>query len=151
MHHRQQTVSMSMIAVFLCLVAVLAVAIAADPLAVTTTEGTVHGASVSGVRAWFNIPFAKPPVNKRRFRAPKPATAYEGGNLDASTFAPIACRSFVNPETTEDCLYLDVYAPPEDDPVNYPNGYPVMFWIHGGALVTGSKSEAYEGLTYACT
>ena len=39
------------------------------------------------------------------------------------------------PEGEEDCLFLNVYVPDDVDEL-----MPVMIWIHGGALKTGSKS-----------
>lgn len=56
---------------------------------------------------------------------------------------------------TEDCLLLDVWAPANavdaaqgkkstDTP-----GLPVLVWIHGGALLNGSKDDASSGEAYA--
>lgn len=46
---------------------------------------------------------------------------------------------------SEDCLYLDVYAPSKD---KKGGGYPIMVWIHGGAFVLGTKNE-YSGANFA--
>ena len=46
---------------------------------------------------------------------------------------------------TEDCLYLDISVPGGVDPKNKK---PVMFWIHGGGYVTGSK-DIYPGAALA--
>jgi len=50
------------------------------------------------------------------------------------------------PETqSEDCLYLNIWAP-------HPDGKkrPVMVWLHGGALLNGSGSQAdYDGASLA--
>ncbi|RUO96034.1 Alpha/Beta hydrolase protein, partial [Jimgerdemannia flammicorona] len=41
-------------------------------------------------------------------------------------------------QTSEDCLYLNIYAPPEEDaPVG---GLPVLLFIHGGSFQIGSAS-----------
>jgi para-nitrobenzyl esterase len=49
---------------------------------------------------------------------------------------------------SEDCLYLSVYSPTEPSPD--PAGYPVYFWIHGGAFEQGLGDCAlYNGTTYA--
>eukprot|EP01031_Cornospumella_fuschlensis_P031231 gene31231-37742_t len=123
---------------------------AADlPLDIETTEGTVLGSEFNGARVWFNVPYAAPPVGSLRFRAPQAPIAYPGGTHDATLFAPVSCKQLGNEESSEDCLYLVIAAPSQADPVNYPNGFPVMFWIHGGALISGSKNEGGEGLTYA--
>jgi carboxylesterase type B len=38
------------------------------------------------------------------------------------------------PEESEDCLYLNVWAPGKKPPAE---GWPVMFWIYGGNLQFG--------------
>jgi para-nitrobenzyl esterase len=43
--------------------------------------------------------------------------------------------------TSEDCLYLNVWTPAADD-----RGRPVLFWVPGGALTSGSGAEPfYDG------
>ncbi len=63
---------------------------------------------------------------------------------DATEFAP-HCPQLATPfgvaSTSEDCLYLNVFAPPGGHPGG--TGRPVMVWIHGGALVTG-ESDDYD-------
>ena len=48
----------------------------------------------------------------------------------------------------EDCLLLNVYVP--ETAINDPENarYPVMFWIHGGSLITGSNNFAELGPLY---
>ncbi len=48
-----------------------------------------------------------------------------------------AASSFGVASSSEDCLYLNVYTPKTSGP------FPVMFWIHGGALLTG-ESDDYD-------
>lgn len=49
---------------------------------------------------------------------------------------------------SEDCLYLTVHAPKE--PSSDPEGYPVFFWIHGGAYTQGMGNCAlYNGTNFA--
>lgn len=57
------------------------------------------------------IPFAKPPVNELRFKAPEPIKPWSG-ILDAFEYAP-ACpqHSWKVANTSEDCLYLNVFVP----------------------------------------
>jgi para-nitrobenzyl esterase len=45
--------------------------------------------------------------------------------------------SFAGPSDTEDCLYLNVWAPPGADHL------PVMVWIHGGAFIFGSGNDKW--------
>ncbi len=50
-------------------------------------------------------------------------------------------------QQSEDCLYINVYAP--QDAINNPaKKLPVMLFIHGGAFVTGSGDD-YNGATFA--
>jgi carboxylesterase type B len=51
------------------------------------------------------------------------------------------------PQESEDCLYLNVFAPSTPPP---PGGYPVMFWIYGGALEFGNAGQpGYDGSSLA--
>src|SRR6185295_13139218 len=43
---------------------------------------------------------------------------------------------------TEDCLFLNVFTPDKTNS-GQPHLLPVMFWIHGGALVVG-ESDGYD-------
>src|SRR5690349_5487396 len=43
-----------------------------------TAQGTVHGRSAGGTRAFFNVPFAAPPVGDRRFKPPAAPAAWSG-------------------------------------------------------------------------
>ena len=48
----------------------------------------------------------------------------------------------------EDCLFLSVWAP--NKPSQDPAGYPVMFWVYGGAFEQGLGDCAlYNGTQYA--
>jgi carboxylesterase type B len=142
-----------------CLLAVWSKNILADPtLAVSTTHGQLQGfINVGGVREWKGIPYAQPPVNSLRWEYPQPPSSFQG-TYNATYDAP-GCPQVCNlppgncPEygTSEDCLYLSVYSPLEDpNPTKFPNGYPVLFWIHGGAFEQGLGNCAlYNSSTFA--
>ncbi len=91
---------------------------------------------------WRGIPYAAPPVGELRFRAPAPVTPWDGV-LDATSFGPVAPQDrkgqFLGPPTNvpiaEDCLTLNVIAPPQAQRL------PVMVWVHGGAYSVGSSRE----------
>jgi len=115
-------------------------------LTVETAHGRVRGVSGGGVRAWKGIPYARAPVGRLRFRPPEPPEGWSGVR-DASSFGPSAMQRTRSPEMTvsEDCLYLNIWAPPEDG-----RKKPVMVWIHGGGFATGSgASPATHGASFA--
>ncbi|QGG54617.1 carboxylesterase/lipase family protein [Paenibacillus sp. B01] len=127
-----------------------------DSLHIRSRSGTLQGIRANGTRAWKGIPFAQPPVGDRRFRRPLPPQPWAGVR-DASQPGPLAPQpidptggSFGIPRTgipqSEDCLYLNVWAPeePSAEPL------PVMVWIHGGSFVTGGGGlPVYDGASLA--
>jgi len=121
----------------------------------------------SGVRAYLGVPFAAPPVRDLRWRDPQPVTAWQGiYNADRPApecIQPLRGHSinhyFGEEATSEDCLYLNVWAPPGPAPTGMP--YPVVVWIYGGAYAVGSaniplyggeamaaKGVVYVGISY---
>ncbi|HWG19375.1 MAG TPA: carboxylesterase family protein [Terracidiphilus sp.] len=135
----------------LCAVAaavLLAVSAAAhaDPLKVKTEQGKVHGKTINDgkVRAWLGLPYAAPPVGDLRWKAPQPAAKWKG-ERDASKFAAHCAQNkvfedmvFQGPGSSEDCLFLNVYASATADKNAK---LPVMFWIHGGGFSGGGSDE----------
>lgn len=122
-------------------------ALAAGPV-VTAPAGTVSGTDDGGTRVFRGIPYARPPVGDLRWKAPVPQPRWTGTR--AATDFGAACVQPQAPNATvysgvtlpvsEDCLTLNVWTP-----ANARNA-PVMVWIHGGALVTGSSREPmYDG------
>ena len=117
--------------------------------AVKCVNGTFVGTEENGVASWLGIPFAKPPVGERRFKAPEYVDAsdrvfearYYGKNAMGAT-GPGGDGDCVQKLSSEDCLYLNIWVNADDKTEKKP----VMVWIHGGAYVVGSGSEAsYSG------
>ena len=108
----------------------------ADPLVVSTDKGSLKGIEKTATRQFLGIPYAAKPM---RWQAPAEAGPW-AGLRDASSFGancaqPDTPFGFVS--DSEDCLFLNVYRPTGDGP------FPVMVWIHGGALQYGEGS-AYD-------
>jgi DNA-binding IclR family transcriptional regulator len=93
-------------------------------LDVTTAPGRVGGSVASPeVHAWKGIPYAAAPVGPLRWRAPQPVTPWVGIR-PARTFGPDFPQA-PNPASragrmSEDCLYLNVWAPADAAPGSLP-------------------------------
>jgi para-nitrobenzyl esterase len=151
------------------LVALLAISIgtphnaAAQALGPTlhTEDGAVQGTAFNDHDEFLGIPFAAPPVGNRRFAPPVPPTRWSGV-LQAQQFRSSCPQppGFVGniPSTDEDCLYLNVYTPPnvtvpdrrkahdeegQADREHDEEGrlLPVMVWIHGGGFIDGGAAS----------
>ncbi len=121
------------------------------------------------VEVYAGIPYAKAPVGELRWREPEAAVPWEG-TLCCDHFAP----KFMQPEPStlwdslvmlviynhftwfnpydnyreamsEDALYVNVWKPAGDV-----SDCPVIFYVHGGSLQTGSPSyDQYNGEAFA--
>ena len=60
--------------------------------------------------AYLGIPYATPPLDDLRFAKSVPPERWEG-ILDTTEFASGCIEVNNNTETSEDCLYLNVYVP----------------------------------------
>ena len=124
----------------------LAAAVQAESQTVKTEQGMVHGKTINEgkVKAFLGLPYAAPPVGDLRWKAPAPPAHWKG-ERDASQFGARCAQNqvfedmvFQDGENSEDCLFLNVYAPAD---VTDKSKLPVMFWIHGGGFVGGASSE----------
>jgi para-nitrobenzyl esterase len=118
---------------------------------IETKLGAVEGVSDRGVQIFLGLPYAAPPVDDLRWRAPQPAPAWQGIR-DATRhgdrcfqppYPPVLNFGDIPGAFSEDCLYLNIYTPGADGKKR-----PVMFWIHGGGNIQGSANE-YDGATLA--
>uniref|UniRef100_A0A8B9I5W9 Carboxylic ester hydrolase n=1 Tax=Anser brachyrhynchus TaxID=132585 RepID=A0A8B9I5W9_9AVES len=127
---------------------------------VTIAHGRLRGkqTNVKGtdrlVNVFLGIPFAKAPVGSLRFSPPEPPEPWNDLR-DATSYPPLCPQDLamlkkaeknyqekhIPFQTSEDCLYLNVYSPAGSDKKDK---LPVMVWIHGGNFVFGGASR-YDG------
>jgi para-nitrobenzyl esterase len=108
------------------------------PPTVTIDSGKLAGSERDGMRAFLGIPYAAPPLGDLRWKAPQRVKAWQG-TRKATDFG-FVCRQtadWVKIPQSEDCLTLNVWAPGK----KAAKPYPVMVWIHGGALTSGHGTE----------
>jgi para-nitrobenzyl esterase len=112
---------------------------------VVTDDGPVRGIATPAMDSFLGIPYAAAPVGDLRWRAPRPHARWHTP-LDATRFGN---RCPQNPDpfdnqgqgsVTEDCLFLNVYTPGDNDHDRWAHRHPVMVWIHGGSLVFGQSN-----------
>jgi para-nitrobenzyl esterase len=117
---------------------------ATSPITVHTSLGSLRGEQSAGVNVFRGVPFAEPPVGALRFRPPVPAKPWQG-TRDAARFAAAAMQPGApGVSKSEDCLYLNLWAPQGKGP------FPVYVWIHGGGFTGGrSFSPMYDGTELA--
>ncbi|UYV78359.1 BCHE [Cordylochernes scorpioides] len=111
---------------------------------ITGTQQTVSGKSLD---VYLSIPYAQPPTGERRFKDPEPIT-----NLPPyinATHFPLSCyQTFFNPKRhvnkmmSEDCLYLNIWAPSNTSKMS------VLIIIYGGAFKYGSTDDYDENPQY---
>lgn len=114
---------------------------------VSTTHGKIRGYIENGLGVWKGVPYAKAPIGSLRFKSPEPMDIWQD-TKDATNYAPSSPQlKLDNPigDISEDCLYLNIWSPGTDG-----SKRPVLFWIHGGAYISGSGSiTAYDGSVLA--
>jgi para-nitrobenzyl esterase len=116
--------------------------IAHAEIKVETSSGIVDGYKKGRVIYWDDIPYAKPPIDQLRWKAPrtinnsKKIISSKENNYcvqrPSSLGGPGGEGLYVG---SEDCLYLDISAPARKKS----KLLPVMFWIHGGGNTSGLK------------
>jgi para-nitrobenzyl esterase len=111
-----------------------------------TTYGPITGLVIGSHQRYQGVPFASPPLPPLRWRNP-----VAPGNWSS----PLDCRNFtigcaqtahsldVPRNTSEDCLYLEIYAPL---PGRFATKASVIMWMYGGDWHEGGESfTLYNG------
>ena len=112
---------------------------------VTLKDGVIQGTVENGIAVFRGIPFAAPPVDELRWKAPQPVEPWKGVRM-ADKYAPAPIQSTVlwmgDIDMSEDCLYLNIWTPAKSKKEKLP----VMVWIHGGGFSNGASfSPVYSG------
>lgn len=134
----------------------------------TLADGsTVIGYEAEGLATYQGIPFAQPPLGDLRLKPPQPITTPLGTidatkdalacpqlvvNLNSSSLLESVAGQLINTPfgqnvllgAGEDCLTLNIIAPPDAKPGD---NLPVAFWIFGGAFELG-WSSLFNGSSY---
>lgn len=123
--------------------AAAAATIGAPTPVIQTTVGPIQGFVQNGLNNFLGIPYAQPPVGPLRWKPPvAPAAATTTlQTLAYGNFCPQGLSELSPGGGAEDCLYLNVQGPAN---ATAGSNLPVLFWIHGGGLTTGSGQE-YNG------
>jgi len=113
-----------------------------DNLLISTSSGEVEGIKKKNVIIFEDIPYAQPPINNLRWKAPREI-------LSSAKILPKENNYCIQRPSnlggangdgfyvgSEDCLYLDVFIPKQ---IDQSKKLPVMFWIHGGGNTSGLK------------
>lgn len=128
---------------------------------VQTACGKIMGQVLEGARVFRGIPYAK----AQRWQHAAELTTFESEKIDAFEFGPAAIqrRTFIPEEADsfyyhefregltfeyqEDCQFLNIWAPKEENPKVK---YPVILYIHGGAFQGGCGNEKpFDGTHFA--
>ncbi|XP_061539165.1 neuroligin-1 isoform X2 [Phycodurus eques] len=147
-----------------------------DPV-VSTTNGKLRGMKkelnneiLGPVIQFLGVPFAAPPTGEHRFQPPEPSVPWPDIR-NATHFAPVCPQNIVEgrlpdvmlpvwftnsievvsaylQDQSEDCLYLNIYVPTEDDIRESGSPKPVMVFIHGGSYMEGT-GNLFDGSVLA--
>lgn len=150
---------MNFVSTFIAVISLIGIGIVESSLQVRTTSGilTGHYNTDWHIREFLGVPFGVPPVGDLRFKAPVPLYSSER-TLKVQKFAatcvqPPHIKSAINPllhfnqtSMSEDCLYLNLYAPP----VGEEELFPVMVFLAGEGFNYADPSQ-FDGTYLAST
>lgn len=110
---------------------------------IRTGSGVVSGRVEHNVLVYKGIPFAQPPVGELRWRPPQAMKPWRGVR-SATAWGHICMQEVkVDPgigteEPSEDCLTLNVFAPPSTQAP-----HAVMVFFHGGGSPKGPQAQHF--------
>ena len=128
-------------------------------MVIDTRYGKIEGKEFDENVEFLSVPYAKPPVGDRRWKAPERPEPWEG-IYHADHVRAIAVQElpdmkiyqkefYSDPEyrfqVSENCLYLNIWMPKHAGEQKLP----VAYWIHGGGFVLGSSiGMEFDGAQY---
>lgn len=101
--------------------------------ALTTSGQLIGDCSHPYVDKWLGVPYAEPPVGDLRFE--DPVAFKRGFRIKTKTQKISAVCPQLGKDYSEDCLYLNIWAP------RTKTIKPVLFWIHGGSNYKGGSDD----------
>jgi para-nitrobenzyl esterase len=108
-----------------------------NTIEVETSHGKIRGYREGSVNIFKGIPYAGSVSGDRRFRRPAELEPWAGVRDALQLGAPAIQPPRLNePEPAEDCLFLNIWTPANDNQKR-----PVMFYSHGGGFVIGSGGK----------
>ena len=124
-----------------------------EAVKVVCENGVMLGNSTDGVTSFKGVPFAKPPVNELRWKAPqapdpsdREIECYDFGYVALQYEWPSEPASY-SPKS-EDCLTLNIWK--NEGIVGNGEKKPVMVFFHGGAYGWGGTTDpVYNGQNFA--
>tara|TARA_A100001015_G_C15004680_1_gene720108 strand:+ start:96 stop:1868 length:1773 start_codon:yes stop_codon:yes gene_type:complete len=111
---------------------------------ISTSSGITEAKLENRVLYWSDIPYAQAPIGDLRWKAPREIINSKANiqpkknNFCIQKTSSLGGSSQFSKKIisgTEDCLYLDIFAPKN----SVDKKLPVMFWIHGGGNTSGLK------------
>ncbi|MBR9808403.1 MAG: carboxylesterase/lipase family protein [Alphaproteobacteria bacterium] len=113
-----------------------------DTVSVEVETGVLVGERRGDAIVFKGVPYAAPPTGSFRWKAPQPVAPWVGDRAAVSyeppcpqpvpVYAAVPNQGGVAGVQSEDCLYLEVYAPAKAEKA------PVVVWLHGGAAFLGA-------------
>ncbi len=101
--------------------------------------GKLRGIRQEGVNIFKGIPYGGSVSGELRFRRPAKVVPWAGVRDALELGAPSMQESRWGPKPAENCLFLNVWTPANDNKKR-----PVMFYNHGGGYVTGSGGAGVQ-------
>lgn len=130
-----------------------------ETIQIKVKQGTLEGENSNECLIFRGVPYAEAPVGQLRFSEPREKREW-GGVREALSFGSqcpqadptsgfygkefYTSKEYPLPAMSEDCLYLNIWAPAGM------KDCPVALWIHGGAFDHGFSSEMeFDGRKFA--